>query len=540
MMSSQLLSVPPEIAGDIIAHLPIDAAVLMEVGLASRNLFARQIFRDAASARRHLRAQLRIHYATLGPPTGTVVDASSSPFPPPVAREDGIWGFLHLRGLVHEGYRKLPLPYQIAIYGELMQHDDWIHVGGVADGALNLMAYSQWILPERRALRVVQSICKYSPPSSYTPNAQMSRVFRWAARSGHLMVVKWLLENCPLVDPAADDNYAIKTAAEANHIEVVRFLLKDPRCDPAAEENCALEYACENGLTDVVKLLLADARTSPGMNGNHCFIFACRGGFIEIVRILMADPRVDVAYDNNFGLEWACKYGHADVAKLLLSDSRIILENDATFFFSPCENGHRDVVEVLLAEPRITPDNLALQLACENGHTDVVALLLADRRADPGDEENLPIRVAAQNGHTSVLKLLLEDTRCDPASTSNEALYLACENGHAEAVKLLLGDPRCSPLGVEDGLDLMRICVASNNSDVFEMLLADGRIDPLANDMTTLWDVWNTGQVQLMRRLLVDGRVFEGGPGSERVWVQASDDDVRTMFESVLRKRITC
>lgn len=49
-------------------------------------------------------------------------------------------------------------------------------------------------------------------------------------------------------------------AAKTGSADVVELLLADERVDPAAENNEAIRWAAKNGQIDVVELLLADER----------------------------------------------------------------------------------------------------------------------------------------------------------------------------------------------------------------------------------------------------------------------------------------
>ena len=60
----------------------------------------------------------------------------------------------------------------------------------------------------------------------------------------------------PRVDPAANENEAIRWASRYGHTETVRLLLADPRVDPTVNDNNPIRWASENGHTDVVRLLL--------------------------------------------------------------------------------------------------------------------------------------------------------------------------------------------------------------------------------------------------------------------------------------------
>jgi hypothetical protein len=60
------------------------------------------------------------------------------------------------------------------------------------------------------------------------------------------------------VNPAADDNYAIKLAAYKGRTEIVRLLLGDSRVDPSAHYNEAINLAAGRGHIEIVKLLLGE------------------------------------------------------------------------------------------------------------------------------------------------------------------------------------------------------------------------------------------------------------------------------------------
>jgi ankyrin repeat protein len=87
------------------------------------------------------------------------------------------------------------------------------------------------------------------------PAAQNDYAVRWAARNGHLEVLQFLMSD-PRVNPAADDNYAVCWAAQCGHLEVLQFLVSDPRVNPAAKNNYAMRGAAENGHSGVVEFLV--------------------------------------------------------------------------------------------------------------------------------------------------------------------------------------------------------------------------------------------------------------------------------------------
>ncbi len=70
--------------------------------------------------------------------------------------------------------------------------------------------------------------------------------------SGRLEDAKGLLVGG--VDPMAKESLALRYAAQAGHLEIVRLLL--PVSDPKAYDSLALQLAAENGHLEVVRLLL--------------------------------------------------------------------------------------------------------------------------------------------------------------------------------------------------------------------------------------------------------------------------------------------
>ena len=56
----------------------------------------------------------------------------------------------------------------------------------------------------------------------------------------------------PNVNPALDDNEAIRLASLYGHTDIVRMLLERPEVNPTAHNNQAIRLASLNGRTDVV------------------------------------------------------------------------------------------------------------------------------------------------------------------------------------------------------------------------------------------------------------------------------------------------
>ena len=82
-------------------------------------------------------------------------------------------------------------------------------------------------------------------------------------------------------------------AARTGDTDKVKLLLADPMVNPAADNNAAIRYASQNGHTEVVKLLLNDKRGNPAAQNNFAIRLASERGHVDVVRLLLTDPRVD-------------------------------------------------------------------------------------------------------------------------------------------------------------------------------------------------------------------------------------------------------
>ena len=146
--------------------------------------------------------------------------------------------------------------------------------------------------------------------------------FRVACERGDIDVVRRLLAH-KRVNPAHDNNVAIRRACQNGHVEIVRLLLGDSRINPTDYSKGAMQRACENGDVDIVRRILDDGVVNPADDNNQAIRSACQYGHLNVVLVLMADSRVNPADCSNHAIRLACENGHVDVVRLLLMDSRI-------------------------------------------------------------------------------------------------------------------------------------------------------------------------------------------------------------------------
>jgi hypothetical protein len=93
--------------------------------------------------------------------------------------------------------------------------------------------------------------------------------------------------------------------------------------------------------------------------------------------------------------------------------------------------------------------------------------------------------------HTEVFRVLLADGRADPTQHDSQAMYDAVVHGHVTNVHELLTDGRVDP-GAHDSYAL-RLAAHFQRPDVLQLLLDDGRADPAAFDSAALVDSASAG-----------------------------------------------
>ena len=89
------------------------------------------------------------------------------------------------------------------------------------------------------------------------PKVEGNWPLRWAAKNGHLEIVKVLL---PYSDPKAFDNFALRWAARNGYIDIVKLLL--PLSDVKTFDSEALRWAVLNKHLEIVKLLIPHSETN--------------------------------------------------------------------------------------------------------------------------------------------------------------------------------------------------------------------------------------------------------------------------------------
>ena len=144
---------------------------------------------------------------------------------------------------------------------------------------------------ENKKILILSQICPLTP--NVDPAVNDNAAIRWGCSNGNIEIVKYLIslkKEFPKINPAADKNLAIRWASKNGHLEIVKYLvsLKNqfPGIDPAADKNLAIRWASRNGHLEVVKYLVSLKKDFPGIdpaaNNNEAIRFASRYGHLEV------------------------------------------------------------------------------------------------------------------------------------------------------------------------------------------------------------------------------------------------------------------
>lgn len=358
------------------------------------------------------------------------------------------------------------------------------------------------------------------------PSHDKNFAIRQAAQSGYLEIVELLLED-NRVNPNDQDFAAICFATKNNHRKIVDLLMADSRTvagtsiivdavNAAIEGNIdmlkangdqidgqffnikkfLLEVAVSNGHVDVVKFLIAD----PRLNLHAMLPLAIQKGSMEVVQLLLADQRVNPSEASDQAIRVAAAYGRLEIVALLLKDNRVN-PNVSTQLVRPpiceaAEKGYVAIVELLLTDTRVDPsiqDNAAIVAAARKGYPKVVQLLLNDERVDPSVPDNAALIAAAQAGHPKVVELLLKDRRVDLHARDDEAIKLAASRGNWKTTKVLLQDSRCHAITDAVFSQILPWAAEKGEYAILLLLLNKQQIDSkkyetnMGDKMHTLW-----------------------------------------------------
>ncbi|KAJ3110705.1 hypothetical protein HK100_002952 [Physocladia obscura] len=311
-----LAKFPPEIVSQVLKHIPIDPHAIKNIGMSSKQLFARLLFCDLAFARWHFHHQLDLFADTDG-------QHNSGTF----------WRFLDARKLKNnQVWRSLPFNYQCAIYAEILLVDFDLQPPTLlpnnlsSESMLSILSKS-WsnyhFFNQKYAVvinRLIRETNDFKP--TFVP-------FLHACVHGELEAAK-LLYGTGAIIASDNGNIAIFYAACNGHDSMVEYLLNigvNPSEIPDNKFTGNIQYSVLEGAfysrnERLIMLILKDERIDPSENHNKAIITAAKINSTNIVEFLLKDARVDPTDGYNAALNSAIWANSIDTAAFLLCDPR--------------------------------------------------------------------------------------------------------------------------------------------------------------------------------------------------------------------------
>ncbi|XP_067861251.1 ankyrin repeat domain-containing protein 16 isoform X2 [Heptranchias perlo] len=288
-------------------------------------------------------------------------------------------------------------------------------------------------------------------------------VLHYAARHGHLEILKYLVEELGMDVGLANNDYkrALHEAASMGHRECLRYLIaQGARVDCLKKADWTpLMMACTRRNLEVIKDLVESGAslTLKNKDGWNSFHIACRAGDPEIIQYLLeVSPGIwDVeSRIKRTPLHTAAMHGCFETAEVLLE--RCCYKPDAkdscgvTPFMDAVQNGHIEIAKLLLERHGASfsaTDALgaqSLHRATVTAQDRAVHFLVTElgvnvnKRAT--DLNLTALHYAAKEGHAGTVETLLTlgaDVHAKDVK-GRSALHMACAGQHVKCIRVLV------------------------------------------------------------------------------------------------------
>ena len=255
-----------------------------------------------------------------------------------------------------------------------------------AQGSFILKSIEDYIKKEKQEKEKEKEKEKQEKEKEKQEKEENSRKFLDYCRTGQSQLEPdklrdWLISVVPtLDDKVVNKGFAYACSSKANAM-LITMLSTPSKIDPSANNNLALRKAAENGQVDLVRILLDD------------------------LRVLVNADALD-----HLALRWACHNGHAEVVKLIIEKTKPRLDNNngSLCLTFAIRSGYTSVVEALLTADLVNATEIVF--AVRSDRPEILRLLLKSTDPSPDQIDNC-ITEAVTGGFLECLSVLLDDDK---------------------------------------------------------------------------------------------------------------------------------
>lgn len=325
-----------------------------------------------------------------------------------------------------------------------------------------------------------------------------------ACYSGHLSVVKYLVEECKCdssLPQGEKQRLPFESAVIGDNLNIVKYLANRPNfVVPVKYMNNLVHLAVQDGSVEMVEYLTKTLKCSFNYKHNGKYLplhIASMCGRLDIVDYLMTTLKCGPSSPGEGGyqpIHYAASAGHVDIVQYLARRHYVSTTAPADNGFSPLDmashHGHMQVVKYLTLECDCDP-SVSILHAVLGGQLDLVRYFVKECKCDPNVKTgnfgiDTPVSAAAYMGNIEMVKVLVEDLGADPMikdDMKRNALHHAVLHGHLSVTMYLIESGKCqiydTSLSVDDldqEITILDIAASVGELEIFKYLLEGNKM----------------------------------------------------------------